>query len=86
MDIRYQRFREQRANAHRRGIPWRLQFWEWLQIWEESGHFEERGTHGDQWVMARPGDVGAYETGNVRIVRAETNNREAWWTRRARSQ
>jgi hypothetical protein len=30
----------------------------------------------------RPGDMGAYEAGNVRIVRAEVNNREAQQTKR----
>jgi hypothetical protein len=36
-----------------------------------------------QWVMSRPGDRGAYEVGNVRIVLSEENNREAQELRKA---
>ena len=81
MDWRYRRFQQQRKHAQERGIPWCLQFWEWLQIWEESGHLHERGCHKGQWVMARNGDAGAYEAKNIRIARVETNNREAAQTR-----
>jgi hypothetical protein len=81
-DLLYQRFKEQECAARYRGIPWRLAYWEWLQIWQDSGHLHERGTCKGQWVMSRPGDRGAYEVGNVRIVRCETNNREAQEVRR----
>jgi hypothetical protein len=46
-------------------------------IWQDSGHLHERGVHGGEWVMSRPGDIGAYEAGNVKIVHCETNNSEA---------
>jgi hypothetical protein len=70
----YQRFRTQKNHARQRGIPWRLPYWEWLQIWQDSGHLNDRGRNGGQWVMGRNGDVGAYEFGNVKIIRCETNN------------
>jgi len=70
-------FQQQRGAAKHRSIPWKLPYWEWLQIWQESGHLEERGCYKGEWVMARNGDKGAYEAGNVKIVRCETNNREA---------
>jgi hypothetical protein len=73
MDPRLARFKQQKGGARRRGIEWCLEFWEWLQIWDDSGHFHERGTGRDQWVMARKGDLGPYATGNVDIVRAPTN-------------
>ena len=76
------RFREQRKTAGQRGIPWHLPYWEWLQIWQESGHLEERGKHKGEWVMARNGDTGAYEAGNIKIVRAEQNNSLAQTTKR----
>lgn len=79
----YQRaFDGQRRNAKARGIPWKLKYWEWLQLWQESGHWHERGKNAGEFVMARPGDQGAYEYGNVKIVTVETNNTEAQVTRR----
>src|SRR5262249_39109163 len=36
-------FNRQRRTAKQRGISWELDFWQWLRIWEESGHLEERG-------------------------------------------
>jgi hypothetical protein len=70
-------FREQKKLAELRGIDFKFEYWEWLQIWQDSGHLEERGRRKGQWVMSRYKDKGAYETGNVRIVRAEINNSEA---------
>lgn len=76
-DPLYLKFQRQRCHAKDRGVPWHLAYWEWLQIWQDSGHLEDRGNRKGQWVMSRIGDWGAYEFGNVRIVRAETNNTEA---------
>ena len=66
-------YRIQKANAKARGIPWQLEYWEWLQIWQDSGHLHERGVHGGQWVMGRNGDIGPYSAQNVKIIRHETN-------------
>jgi hypothetical protein len=81
----WQAFRAQRAQAKHRKIEWKLAFWEWLQIWEESGHLYERGVKKGDYVMSRPGDVGAYAAGNVRIVPCETNNAEAARAHHARN-
>ena len=70
------RFCAQRSGAHRRGIPWKLTFEEWWEIWEKSGHWAERGIKKGQYVMARFGDVGPYSTTNVRICTAEENHEE----------
>jgi hypothetical protein len=70
-------FRKQKNRAKGRRVEWKLAYWEWLQIWQDSGHLPDRGTHKGQWCMARRGDQGAYETGNVSIVRVETNNEAA---------
>lgn len=72
-DQLYRAFKVHRLNAFERGIPWNFQYWEWLQIWQDSGHLEDRGNKGGQWVMARHGDAGAYEAGNVKITRVEKN-------------
>ena len=74
MDPVYKRFREQKAQAQVRGVPWELPYWEWLQIWQDSGHLEERGHNGGQWVMGRNGHVGSYSSDNVKIIRVESNN------------
>lgn len=54
-DLIYRRFREQRAGAKQRKIEWQLPYWEWLQIWEESGRLNDRGTKKGCFVMARKG-------------------------------
>ena len=82
MDIRYRRYQEQRLGSLQRGIPWLLPYWEWLQVWEESGHFHERGRKKGEWVMARYGDEGPYSRENVSIIRAEKNVSDAHRKRR----
>jgi len=68
------RFRMQRSNSRRRGIDWKLTFAEWWLVWHESGKWDERGRGG--YVMARHSDSGAYERGNVKIIKAGENNSE----------
>jgi len=67
-------FTMQRGVARSRGIGWNLEYWEWLQIWQDSGHLHERGSKSGQWVMGRNGDQGPYAAGNVKIIRVESNN------------
>jgi hypothetical protein len=64
--VRYaeKRFDNQRAAANQRGIPFRLTFEEWLTWWKETGHAHEYGLY----VMARHGDQGAYELGNIDCI------------------
>jgi len=66
----------QKSDAKRRGIRFLLTFDEWLDIWTTSGHIGERGNRAGYYVMARYGDRGSYEIGNVRIVLFEENARE----------
>lgn len=49
------KFLEQRRRARSRGIEFLLTYKEWLQVWEDSGHLQDRGLHG--YVMARHGDA-----------------------------
>jgi hypothetical protein len=70
------RFSQQRWCAKQRNIPFRLTFEEWWSIWELSGHWHERGYRRGQYCMARYGDQGAYEVGNVRICLVEENYAE----------
>lgn len=66
-------FSMQRKNAHRRGICWELTLWEWWQIWQKSGHWQQRG-RGNGYVMCRKGDVGPYSIDNVFIARGIENS------------
>lgn len=73
----FDRFKQQRWRALGRGIEWQLTFDQWMQIWNESGHFHQRGKKAGQYVMARAGDVGPYSVGNVRICLFTENVAEA---------
>ncbi|EXF45243.1 hypothetical protein BAY1663_02322 [Pseudomonas sp. BAY1663] len=57
----------QRNHANFRGIEWKMSFWEWFSVWQESGKWEERGRGAGSYCMCRVGDEGAYELGNVYI-------------------
>lgn len=67
---------KKRLAKHRR-VPFLLTFEEWFSVWKRSGHLEEMGNRRGQYVMSRREDKGAYEIGNVRIVLAGDNVREA---------
>lgn len=69
-------FSAQKARAKHRGIEWRLTLDEWLSIWVESGRYEQRGRGAGKYVMARLGDRGPYEVGNVFISSSEQNFRD----------
>ncbi len=63
----------QKRCAGQRGISFLLSFNAWWAIWQESGHWHERGRNRDQYVMARYGDKGPYKTGNVKIITVKEN-------------
>lgn len=64
-----------RIDKHGNPIKFKLSYEEWLRIWEDSGHFNERGLGG--YVMGRIDDTGNYEVGNVHIITHAQNNRES---------
>lgn len=70
-------YKAQRKNARARKIPFLLTYEEWLQVWTESGHLEERGRLAHQYVMSRVGDVGPYAVGNVFIQTSSQNSKDA---------
>ena len=77
-----ERYREQRSQAKQRGIAWELEYSEWLEIWQQSGHLEKRGRHKGEFQMCRPRDIGPYASSNVRIDKSETNAAEGQITKR----
>jgi hypothetical protein len=54
-------------------ITMKLSFEEWFKIWQDSGHWEERG----KYVMSRINDLGSYEIGNVFIQTKAANSIES---------
>jgi hypothetical protein len=76
-----ERYFEQRQAAKQRGVEWQLDFWQWLEIWQSSGHLHERGRCRGQFQMCRRGDIGPYASSNVRIDRMEINASEAQQTK-----
>ena len=58
-----------RQSAKQRGIPFNFTLLGWVLWWRAElrkiGPEATRGTNRNQYVMARRGDLGAYEVGNV---------------------
>jgi hypothetical protein len=74
-----ERYARQRLNAiQMRNIAWELTFKQWLDIWNESGHFAERG-RGKGYCMTRIGDTGPYAPNNVEIKTVGENFSESYF-------
>ena len=72
----YGGFLHHKNNANSRGIPFKLSYEEWLDIWEKSGKLHLRGRGKGKYCMCRIGDLGGYELGNVFIDLCTYNTRE----------
>lgn len=70
----YKAYREQRANAKKRGVEFSLTFLEWWELFKPF--YLNRGRAKDKYVMSRYGDAGAYEKGNVFIQTLSENTKE----------
>jgi hypothetical protein len=77
----FRRYVEQRKNARQRGIGWGLSFKQWWTLWNESLHWKQRGLGANKYVLARYGDSGPYEVGNVYICTLAENGRDQWLVR-----
>ena len=66
-------FTDQRHHAKTRDIRWSLRFYQWLNIWVDSGHLQDRGLKHGQYVMSRLNDTGPYAVDNVEIVTSKAN-------------
>lgn len=60
------RYRQHKANAKRRGVPFELTYEQWYDLWEPF--LGRSGSWPGGYVMARRGDEGPYAVGNVAIV------------------
>lgn len=69
LERQYFRYCQHRDNtAKRDGIEFNLTFDEWWNIWQQSGHWEQRGRGSEKYCMCRKGDVGPYSAENVFIA------------------
>lgn len=66
-----------RVDRNGNPIEMRLSFDDWLQIWLDSGKWDQRGTRKGQYCMSRINDLGHYEKGNVEIKLTSENSSEA---------
>jgi len=69
----------QQSNANTRGVGWNISFPDWWKIWQDSGKWELRG-RGKGYCMARLGDSGPYEVGNVEIITIGQNFSDSYIT------
>jgi len=70
-----ERWRVHRGHARDRGIEFTLTFEEWWKIWQDSGHWDQRGQGSNEYCMARHNDTGPYAVGNVSIITSHVNNK-----------
>jgi hypothetical protein len=60
-------FRRRRAEELRRGMVWELTYEQWWRIWQESGHWTERGSKGSQYGLFRLNPEGPFSVENVAV-------------------
>ena len=76
------RYHQQKAQSKSRldkngnQILWNLTFEQWIDIWINSGHWDQRGCKLGDYCMTRKNDVGHYEVGNVEIKSISENVKE----------
>lgn len=69
-------YHAQRQYATLRNIPWEFSFYDWAELWYNSGKWEQRGRGYQQYCMARYNDTGPYAKDNVAIITTRENNLE----------
>jgi DNA-binding CsgD family transcriptional regulator len=77
------KYASQRNGAFKRNIAWELTFAQWWKIWQQSGHWDQRGHGANRYCMCRLGDVGPYAVDNVYIATNSENIRDGWLNRGA---
>lgn len=58
-------------------VKMRMSLQQFADIWDQSGHWDQRGRKKDEYCMARHNDIGHYEVGNVKIITNAENVSEA---------
>jgi len=70
--------RQMKSAQHNSKVGWRFTFATWWKVWQESGHWNERGRGKDKYVMARFGDTGPYSPENVEIITHSQNSQDSF--------
>src|SRR6266576_4638397 len=68
-----------KAHARKRGIAFKFTKEQWVEWWQANlgpNWMAKRGCTRHQYVMARNGDKGCYELGNVRCILSVDNHKE----------
>jgi len=68
------KYADHRWHARARGVAFTLTFEDWWALWEQSGHWKDRGSRLGCYVMSRYNDEGPYAKGNVFIAPWQANN------------
>jgi hypothetical protein len=66
---------QQKNQAQWRGEGWDLPFEAWLEIWAESGQWENRGRERGTWCMTRRDWTEPWSVPNVHVVTREQHSR-----------
>jgi hypothetical protein len=69
LDNLYALYLQNKRNAEKRGIAYRLTFKDWLDTWGERILDEHRGTGDERLRLERIDKAGVFEVGNVHVVR-----------------
>jgi hypothetical protein len=64
----YQKYLISKNQAGFRSEPWGLTFDQWWQLWEDSGHWQDRGKGSKSWCMIQQDTSLGWIPGNCTIV------------------
>ena len=70
------KYNDHKHQAHSRGIEFLISYEDWLEMWLESGRWEQRGSKKGQYQMTRKLDKGPYSKNNCVIKTVEENQAE----------
>ena len=69
----HNKYGKQKHRARQRGIEFNISFEDWMKVWLDSGHWNQRGKGKGKYNMSRINDVGPYTYENVFIQSHEGN-------------
>jgi hypothetical protein len=75
--IAKRKYHAHKGVAKQRKVDFKLTYNEWIDIWLQSGQWDNRGARKGKYCMSRNNDVGPYEVGNVFIQLFEKNYSDA---------
>lgn len=72
---RYRTFIQQRNQAQWRGETWSMTLDEWTQLWEQSGHWHDRGRSRECYCMTRRDQRESWTVDNAVIITRSEHSR-----------